>query len=65
MGILQSLPELGHLSPIQLSEFLILEPVDSEVIILRDMGLGRTIPLAFLDLWLPDSGQWGFQILYQ
>lgn len=65
MGSLQSLPELGHLSPIQLSEFLILETVDSEVMILRDMGLGITIPLAFLDLWLPDSGQWGFQILNQ
>lgn len=50
MGSLLSLPGLRHLSPIPPSEFLILEPVDSEVIILRDMGLGRTIPLAFLNL---------------
>lgn len=57
---LQALLELGHLSPIPPSEFIILEPVNSEIIILRDMGLGRTIPLAFLNLHLPDSGQWDF-----
>ena len=49
MGSLLSLPGLRHLSPIPPSEFLVLEPVDLEVIILRDMDLGRNILLAFLN----------------